>query len=116
MYCLRSEMRSATSSMTSVPKPLKIMIPHFENLKDSYKALTTGSLGARLMADVLSMLSMTVEEDTERQCLSYQLFGSKERVGSFGHPYVRYVSSTYLMHLKKGCGCVAADIYVHSYR
>lgn len=96
MYCLRSEMRSATSSMTSVPKPLKIMVPHFENLKNSYKTLATGSLGAQLMADVLSMLSMTVEEDAERQCLNYQLFGSKEQVGSFGHPYVRYVSPTHL--------------------
>jgi len=91
------------------------MIPHFENLKNSYKTFTTGSLGARLMADVLSMLSMTIEEDTERQCLNYQLFGSKEQVGSFGHPYVRYVSPTYWTHCK-GFGCIPADIFVHNYQ
>ena len=83
-------MRSATSSMTSVPKPLKIMIPHFENLKNAYKTFPTGSLSARLMADVLSILSMTIEEDSDRQCLNYQLVGSKEQIGSFGHPYIRY--------------------------
>jgi len=85
-------MRSATSSMTSVPKPLKIMIPHFENLKNAYKTLPTGSLSARLMGDVLSILSMTIEEDSDRQCLNYQLVGSKEQIGSFGHPYIRYLS------------------------
>lgn len=91
LYCLRSEMRSATSSMTSVPKPLKIMVPHFENLKSAYKTLPTGSLSARLMADVLSILSMTIEEDNDRQCLNYQLVGSKEQIGSFGHPYIRHL-------------------------
>ena len=75
--------------MTSVPKPLKIMVPHFENLKSAYKTLPTGSLSARLMADVLSILSMTIEEDNDRQCLNYQLVGSKEQIGSFGHPYIR---------------------------
>lgn len=97
LYCLRSEMRSATSSMTSVPKPLKIMTPHFENLKSAYKTLPTGSLSARLMADVLSILSMTIEEDIDRQCLNYQLVGSKEQIGSFGHPYIRFVSPTSLL-------------------
>ena len=85
-------MRSATSSMTSVPKPLKIMIPHFEDLKNAYKKFSTGSLSARLMGDVLSILSMTIEEDSDRQCLNYQLVGSKEQIGSFGHPYIRYIS------------------------
>ena len=90
-------MRSATSSMTSVPKPLKIMIPHFENLKNAYKTFPTGSLSARLMSDVLSILSMTIEEDNDRQCLNYQLVGSKERIGSFGHPYIRFVSPASLL-------------------
>lgn len=86
-------MRSATSSMTSVPKPLKMMVPHFENLKNAYKTFSTGSLSARLMADVLSILSMTIEEDSDRLCLNYQLVGSKERIGSFGHPYIRFITS-----------------------
>ena len=86
-------MRSATSSMTSVPKPLKMMVPNFENLKSSYKTFPTGSLSARLMADVLSILSMTIEEDNDRLCLYYQLVGTKEQIGSFGHPYIRFAMS-----------------------
>jgi len=81
--------------MTSVPKPLKIMIPHFENLKSVYKTFPTSSLSARLMADVLSMLSMSIEEDNDRQCLNFQLVGSREQIGSFGHPYIRLVSPTF---------------------
>ena len=32
------EIRTATSSMTSVPKPLKFLRPHYGTLKDAYKA------------------------------------------------------------------------------
>merc|ERR1712194_465485 len=31
-----NELRSATSSMTSVPKPLKFLRPHFDSLKDCH--------------------------------------------------------------------------------
>ena len=34
--CLRAEIRVATSSMTSVPKPLKILREYYEQLKDAY--------------------------------------------------------------------------------
>jgi 26S proteasome regulatory subunit N1 len=69
-----SELRSATSSMTSVPKPLKFLRPHYVALKDLYATLgndvsiTTDVdsllLRARL-ADVLSVLAMTMGADGE---------------------------------------------------
>lgn len=37
---LRSEIRSATSSMTSVPKPLKFLRPHFDLFKKYYTTFT----------------------------------------------------------------------------
>ena len=63
-----SELRSATSSMTSVPKPLKFLRPHFDTLKKLHAGLTDEvvkadaemlTLRARL-ADVLSVLAMTM--------------------------------------------------------
>lgn len=64
-----TELRSATSSMTSVPKPLKFLRPHFTVLKELHVAITGNVevdsdkdyilLRARL-ADVLSVLAMTM--------------------------------------------------------
>jgi 26S proteasome regulatory subunit N1 len=36
---LRSEIKSATSSMTSVPKPLKFLRQHYDSLKQRYDSL-----------------------------------------------------------------------------
>lgn len=36
LEALRSQIRASTSSMTSVPKPLKYLRPHFSTLKDIY--------------------------------------------------------------------------------
>jgi 26S proteasome regulatory subunit N1 len=64
-----NELRTATSSMTSVPKPLKFLRPHFGSLKTLYLSLekTDSStmdkdyleFRARL-ADVLAVLAMTM--------------------------------------------------------
>ena len=64
-----SELRSATSSMTSVPKPLKFLRPHFAVLKDLHISLSGNEevskdgdhllLRARV-ADVLAVLAMTM--------------------------------------------------------
>lgn len=63
-----TELRSATASMTSVPKPLKFLRPHFSSLKEVYAEVEKGGdkldeklleLRARL-ADVLAVLAMTM--------------------------------------------------------
>jgi 26S proteasome regulatory subunit N1 len=63
------EVRTATSSMTSVPKPLKFLRPHFDDLKGLHATLVTDEtvvtedefLTLRaLLADVLSVLAMTL--------------------------------------------------------
>jgi 26S proteasome regulatory subunit N1 len=64
-----TELRTATSSMTSVPKPLKFLRPHFGTLKDLYISLEKtdastmdkDSLEFRArLADVLAVLAMTM--------------------------------------------------------
>ena len=64
-----NELRTATSSMTSVPKPLKFLRPHFGTLKTLYLTLEKtdastmdkDSLEFRArLADVLAVLAMTM--------------------------------------------------------
>jgi 26S proteasome regulatory subunit N1 len=61
-----NELRTATSSMTSVPKPLKFLRPHFGSIKTLYTTFQDADLEkdslefrARL-ADVLAVLAMTM--------------------------------------------------------
>jgi 26S proteasome regulatory subunit N1 len=62
-----TELRTATSSMTSVPKPLKFLRPHFVPIKTLYTTLEKATelendffeFRARL-ADVLAVLAMTM--------------------------------------------------------
>ena len=55
------EIRTATSSMTSVPKPLKFLRPHYGTLKESYEGASADETKV-MLADVLSMLAMTNAE------------------------------------------------------
>ncbi|KAL3922476.1 MAG: hypothetical protein SGILL_002184 [Bacillariaceae sp.] len=83
-----TELRTATSSMTSVPKPLKFLRPHFGSLKTLYETLEkTGAstmdkdaleFRARL-ADVLAVLAMTMGKpgkltDDDRTGISATIF------------------------------------------
>ena len=87
LFCLRAEIRISTSSMTSVPKPLKFLRDHFTKLEEVYTKMST-SPSKGVLADILSVLAMAVE-DTENKCIKYRLEGSSEKVSSFGHPYIR---------------------------
>lgn len=62
--------------MTSVPKPLKFLRPHYEALKDAYSGLQSGD-NKRKLADVISVLAITSGKDGERESLKYKLLGSK---------------------------------------
>lgn len=99
--------------MTSVPKPLKFLRPHFAELAIlQEKMVETSSilasvvaavgLGGKevavsdksLFADILSVLAMTYSDSGKRETLSYRLKGgSEEDPGCWGHEYVRFVLS-----------------------
>eukprot|EP00918_Siedleckia_nematoides_P046027 GHVU01100887.1.p1 GENE.GHVU01100887.1~~GHVU01100887.1.p1 ORF type:complete len:874 (-),score=98.80 GHVU01100887.1:308-2821(-) len=75
--------------MTSVPKPLKFLRPHYDSLKEIYEKITE-AITKRFCADVVSVLGMTMSES--RDCLKYRLLGSLEPIGSWGHEYVRHLT------------------------
>ncbi|KAF5744081.1 hypothetical protein HS088_TW08G00674 [Tripterygium wilfordii] len=85
---MRHEIRTSTSSMTSVPKPLKFLRPHFATLKAYYEQMSDSSLKI-LLADILSVLALTMSAEGERESLKYRLLGSEGDIGSWGHEYVR---------------------------
>lgn len=108
-----TELRTSTSSMTSVPKPLKFLRPHYTVLKDLYSPLSEKEslpeddleLRARL-ADVLAVLAMTMSKPAERASLKFKLGATKDydklratskktvpatadNLGSWGHEFIR---------------------------
>uniref|UniRef100_A0A671XK79 26S proteasome non-ATPase regulatory subunit 2 n=1 Tax=Sparus aurata TaxID=8175 RepID=A0A671XK79_SPAAU len=86
---LRRLIRSSTTSMTSVPKPLKFLRPHYGKLKEIYDGMAAGE-NKHFCADVVSVLAMTMSG--ERECLKYRLLGSQEELASWGHEYVRHLA------------------------
>uniref|UniRef100_A0A8C7J0P9 26S proteasome non-ATPase regulatory subunit 2 n=1 Tax=Oncorhynchus kisutch TaxID=8019 RepID=A0A8C7J0P9_ONCKI len=86
---LRRQIRSSTTSMTSVPKPLKFLRPHYGKLKEIYEGMAPGE-NKSFCADVVSVLAMTMSG--ERECLKYRLLGSQEELASWGHEYVRHLA------------------------
>ncbi|XP_071735874.1 26S proteasome non-ATPase regulatory subunit 2 homolog A-like [Rutidosis leptorrhynchoides] len=85
---MRQEIRTSTSSMTSVPKPLKFLRPHYPMLKSHYETMPESDL-RRLLADILSVLAMTMSAEGELESLKYRLLGSDGDICSWGHEYVR---------------------------
>jgi 26S proteasome regulatory subunit N1 len=55
--------RASTTSMTSVPKPLKFMIPHFDTMKACHGKMEEEGAVKKQCADVVSVLAMTMSEE-----------------------------------------------------
>ncbi|CAG8655494.1 46371_t:CDS:10 [Gigaspora margarita] len=88
---LRTLIRTSTSSMTSVPKPLKFLRPHYATVTEIYESWPESD-NKLFLADILSVLAMTYEEG-KRDSLKYRLKGLREDPGSWGHEYVRHLST-----------------------
>lgn len=69
--------------MTSVPKPLKFLKPHYENIKQFYENTPEGDF-KKDFADVLSVFSMTMSEPDSRDSLKYVLQGTHKDAVSWG--------------------------------
>ena len=91
---LRKLIRASTTSMTSVPKPLKFMRERYADMKAAYEKID-GNKTPQVQsdcADIVSVLSMTMGENNE--CLKYKLLGdtSLENLEAWGHEYVRHLA------------------------
>lgn len=92
LQMLSNLIRTSTTSMTSVPKPLKFLREHYPTLKEVYEKIKDPKTKS-FCADVVSVLAMGVsgapEAVEKRECLKYCLLGTMSNVGDWGHEYVR---------------------------
>lgn len=72
--------------MTSVPKPLKFLKPHYDTMKEVYEKIKVPSV-KKVCADIISVLAMTMGNG--RDCLKYRLVSDLDNIGEWGHEYVR---------------------------
>lgn len=97
---LRTLIRTSTSSMTSVPKPLKFLRPHYPGLQELFETWPA-SENKSLFADILSVLAMTYSDTEPRGTLRYRLLSASllpptskiSEPGSWGHEYVRHLAA-----------------------
>jgi 26S proteasome regulatory subunit N1 len=88
--------RASTTSMTSVPKPLKFMRPHYDKMKEIHKTMQLthqDKAVLKMCAEIISVLAMTM--GTGKDCLVYRLLCDekvKSSIGDWGHEYVRHLS------------------------
>ncbi|XP_066311422.1 26S proteasome non-ATPase regulatory subunit 2 homolog A-like [Miscanthus floridulus] len=76
---MRQEIRSATSSMTSVLKPLKFLFSYFGTLKSYFETIPEYDL---------KKCVYTLDHPAS-ESLKYRLLGSEGDMGSWEHEYVR---------------------------
>lgn len=90
---IKDYIKTSTSSMTAVPKPLKFLRPHFDELAALYEKWSEGA-DRDSLADTLSVLGMTYGDEENLQTLKWRLKSkaSEEELGSWGHEYIRHLA------------------------
>ena len=73
--------------MTSIPKPLKFLSPHYLALKQYYETLREDHF-KKEVADLISVLGITMGEDGQFDSLNFALQGTKANLESWGHQYI----------------------------
>jgi 26S proteasome regulatory subunit N1 len=88
---MKNFIKTSTSSMTAVPKPLKFLRPHYETMTKLYDAWPAGD-DKNSLADVLSVIGMTYSDEERQDTLKYRLLAPTQDIGSWGHEYVRHLA------------------------
>ena len=92
LEAIKTSIKTSTSSMTAVPKPLKFLRPHYAKLCEAYERWPAGDEKDSL-ADTLSVLGMTYSDDEDRRdTLKYRLLAPGTDIGSWGHEYMRHLA------------------------
>ncbi|BCR88617.1 proteasome regulatory particle base subunit RPN1 [Aspergillus chevalieri] len=88
---IKNFIKTSTSSMTAVPKPLKFLRPHYDDLTALYEKWSAGPVKDSL-ADMLSVLGMTYGDEEKLETLKYRLLAKSEDLASWGHEYIRHLA------------------------
>ncbi|POR36192.1 26S proteasome regulatory subunit rpn-1 [Tolypocladium paradoxum] len=91
LEAMKTSIKTSTSSMTAVPKPLKFLRPHYETLVKLYDEWPDDENRTSL-ADVLSIIGMTYSDEDRQDTLKYRLLAPTSDISSWGHEYVRHLA------------------------
>ncbi|EEU40898.1 uncharacterized protein NECHADRAFT_66474 [Fusarium vanettenii 77-13-4] len=91
LEAMKTSIKTSTSSMTAVPKPLKFLRPHYETLTKLYEEWPATDDRTSL-ADVLSVIGMTFSDEDRQDTLKYRLLAPTSDIGSWGHEYTRHLA------------------------
>lgn len=93
---LKFLIRTSTTSMTSVPKPLKYLVPYYARLKEAHSKMED-PVAKKKCADIISVLAMGPSADDKsrdyQDCLRYCLLGTQTGIGDWGHEYLRQLEN-----------------------
>ena len=98
---LKNEITTSTSSMTSIPRPLKFVRTHFSEIREFYEKFNPSNEKDKdyklLLSDLLSVILTVVNEKDEEgkdlTILAFVLSGSKKEITSWGQEYIRSLCS-----------------------
>ena len=89
---LKDQITTSTSSMTSIPRPLKFLRAHYQEIKEKYEKFEEKTNEDKefklLLSDLLSVLVMVIM-NVEETSLYYVLTGSKKNITEWGQEYIR---------------------------
>ncbi|CZS88568.1 hypothetical protein WAI453_010712 [Rhynchosporium graminicola] len=91
LEAIKDSIKTSTSSMTAVPKPLKFLRPHYEPMTKLYEEWPAGDDRTSL-ADVLSVIGMTFSDEERQDTLKFRLLAPTSDIGSWGHEYTRHLA------------------------
>jgi len=89
---IQTEVAGATSSMTSVPKPLKFLTPLYSTMTKTYDAHPSADTFKHKLADLCSVIGMVAAPEGSSDMLDYCLKGTLKDLISWGHEYLRALS------------------------
>jgi 26S proteasome regulatory subunit N1 len=99
---LSSALHQTAGSLTSVPKPLKILRAFYNDLLEFCENTMEDSERRNLLYDILSYLATTMPASSEeRKSLKMKLLGNISGLAQWGHEYVRFVAKSQMHELKK---------------
>ena len=95
---IKTEITTSTTSMTSIPKPLKFMIAHYTPLKEYYLKLEETNTFKVFLSDLLAILVIVSPSATETS-LSFVMTGTKNDIVSWGAEFIKYTYISYLIYI-----------------
>jgi 26S proteasome regulatory subunit N1 len=89
---MKEEIRSASGTMTSIPKPFKFLQAHFGKIKDLFEAQSQET-AKKVFAGFMSLAATYLNDKYERDALRYLLQSSLEGFIDYGHQYLHSLSA-----------------------